>query len=86
MSNVHVTQIEDGNGDLVDLRHFHHGCAPVMGTAEWPAPEAVDYPVYCDGCGERIEAIPLTEYGRAEYGWLEPGEYAPRPYYGEGGA
>jgi hypothetical protein len=66
MSNVHVIHIEDANGDLVDIESYHHGCAPANALG-WPAPEAVDYPVYCDECGERIEAIPLTDYGRAEY-------------------
>lgn len=68
MSNVHITQIEDANGDLVDLRHFHHACAPIMGAPEWPAPEAVDYPIYCAGCGDRIEEVPLTDAGREAYG------------------
>jgi hypothetical protein len=78
MSNVHIEMVEDRNGDLIDLIYYHHGHAPedVLG---WPAPESVDYPVYCgdgsrepsdprSGCGERVYEVPLTSYGEAEYG------------------
>jgi len=64
VSNVHVIHIEDANGDLVDIEYFHHGCAPEE-AKEWPAPEAIDYPVYCKVCGQRVEAVPLTEDGVA---------------------
>lgn len=63
MSNVHIKLIEDENtGDVYDALYWHHGCAPedVLG---WPAPEALDYMVFCEGCGYVIEAVPLTKYG-----------------------
>jgi len=65
MSNVHILQVEDARGDLVDLVYYHHGCAPadVLG---WPAPEAIDYPVYCEACGDRVEEVPLTDEGLAD--------------------
>lgn len=62
MSNVHVEFEEDRNGDLVDVLYYHHSCAPENAKG-WPAPEALDYPVYCSGCGERVEEMPLTEEG-----------------------
>lgn len=65
MSNVHIRTIEDDHGDLVDLQYFHHGCAP-DDVPGWPAPEAVDYPVHCEACGDRIESVPLTAYGERE--------------------
>ena len=64
MSNVHVILDEDTNGDLVDIEYFHHACAP-SGAKEWPAPESIDYPVYCGSCGERVEEVPLSDYGIA---------------------
>ena len=39
MSNVHIRQIEDARGDLVDLEYYHHGCAPAD-VPGWPAPGA----------------------------------------------
>lgn len=66
-ANVHVRHIEDANGDLVDIEYFHGYHAPADAGA-WPAHEAMDYPVYCSECEERIDAIGLTDEGRAEYG------------------
>jgi hypothetical protein len=63
MSNVHIRTVEDARGDLVDLVYYHHGCAPAD-VPGWPAPEAIDYPVYCAECGERVEEVPLTDAGR----------------------
>lgn len=64
MSNVHIRFIEDFDGSLVDIEYYHHSCAPrdVLG---WPAPEAVDYPVFCSDpdCNMQIDEVPLTEYG-----------------------
>lgn len=59
MSNVHIQFHEDSNGDLVDITYYHHSCSPadVLG---WPAPESVDYPVYCGHCTERIHEVPLA--------------------------
>ena len=73
MANVHVRMIEDAQGDLVDIEYFHHFCAVDLfddTIKAWPAPEAVDYPVYCshDECGIRIVDVPLTDFGMAEYG------------------
>lgn len=64
MANVHIRQVEDARGDLVDLLYWHHECSPadVLG---WPAPEALDYPVYCEGCDNRIYEVPLTDEGWA---------------------
>jgi len=73
MSNVHIRTIEDASGDLIDLEYFHHGCSP-DDVPSWPCPESVDYPVYCEACGDRVEAVPLTLAGRHEYGELEPDE------------
>ena len=63
-ANVHIRSIEDASGDLVDLEYFHHSCSPsdVLG---WPAPESLDYPVYCEACGDRV-AVGLTDDGLAE--------------------
>jgi hypothetical protein len=77
MSNVHIRMVEDSRGDLVDLIYYHHEHAPAD-VPGWPAPESVDYPVYCGdaqrepdspeaGCGERILEVPLTRYGELEY-------------------
>lgn len=66
MSNVHIQHIEDGNGDLVDILYYHHYCAPAN-VPSWPAPEALDYPVYCAACESAIDAVPLTEYGQAAF-------------------
>lgn len=82
MSNVHIREINDANGDLVDLQYFHHSHAP-DDVPGWPAPESVDYPVYCgantsgvidSGCGERIHEVGLTRAGREAYGELWPEE------------
>jgi hypothetical protein len=62
MSNVHVVFMEDENDDLYDIKYYHHECA-VKEAFEFPAPEAIDYPVYCEVCEERIYDVPLTEYG-----------------------
>jgi len=62
MANVHIRMIEDANGDLVDLEYFHHSCAP-DDVPGWPAPEAVDYEVYCAECGLIVDAVPLTDWG-----------------------
>lgn len=86
MSNVHIQMVEDRSGDLVDLIYYHHSHAPA-GVLGWPAPESVDYPVYCGdpsadptderaGCGDRIEEVPLTRDGRVTYGELYPEETA----------
>lgn len=75
MSNVHIKHIEDSNGDLVDLEYFHHSCSP-PDVLDWPAPEAVDYPVYCAGCEKRIDEVPLTEEGKHEAAvWEFPSEF-----------
>lgn len=75
MSNVHVIHVNDAQGDLVDILYAHHECVtgPYYGGEpwpEWPAPEAIDYPVYCHKCGGRVAEVPLTEAGMAEYGPL----------------
>jgi hypothetical protein len=70
MSNVHIRTIEDADWNLVEINYWHHYCAldeapEIQKTiSEYPAPEALDYPVYCYACGERIESVPLTDYGR----------------------
>jgi len=64
VSNVHVILDEDTNGDLVDIEYFHHACAPA-GAKEWPAPEPIDYPVYCGECSGRVEEVGLTDDGVA---------------------
>jgi len=69
MCNVHVEFIEDRDGDVEDILYYHHSCAPSYAKG-WPCPEALDYPVYCDKCGERIYEIPLTDWGKREYGEL----------------
>ena len=61
MSNVHIEFVEDQEGDLVDVIYYHHSCAPEYAKG-WPAPEGVDYEVYCESCGERIMEVPLNEY------------------------
>jgi hypothetical protein len=71
MSNVHIRMVEAANGDLIDLVYYHHDCAPT-GVLGWPAPEELDYPVYCAGCGRRVYEVPLTREGRAEYTEPEP--------------
>lgn len=74
MSNVHIDLIEDTNGDLVDILYWHHGCLNLisddsererMESNGWPAPEALDYTVTCEGCNERIYEVPLTAEGEA---------------------
>ena len=73
MSNVHVIHVNDVHGDLIDILYAHHACVWFDSTgswAAWPAPEAVDYPVYCHKCGGRVAEVPLTEAGQAEYGPL----------------
>lgn len=67
MSNVHIIFEEDNHGDLIDIYYFHHGCASSE-AKEWPAPESVDYPVYCAECSERIHSVPLTDEGERLYG------------------
>lgn len=62
MSNVHIEFIEDEKGDLVDIKYFHHFCSP-ENLLDWPAPESLDYPVYCEKCKERIFEVPLTVDG-----------------------
>lgn len=66
MSNVHLVFIEDGYGDLIDIEHYHHSCAPTKANP-WPNPEPSDYPIFCVECLERIETIPLTSEGLKEY-------------------
>lgn len=62
MSNVHIVEVEDSQGDLIDLEYYHHSCAPSY-SGEWPAPFSVDSPVWCLGCGKPILEIPLTNEG-----------------------
>jgi hypothetical protein len=66
MSNVHIRQVEDEHGDLVDLEYYHHSCAPaeVLG---WPAPGEVDYPVFCAKCERRVYEVPLTSWGQQQF-------------------
>lgn len=66
MSNVHIEFVEDRNGDVEDILYYHHACAPAN-VKGWPAPEAVDSPVYCARCKRRIHEVPLTEWGEREY-------------------
>lgn len=70
MSNVYIDEVNDANGDLVDIIYYHAFCAP-PGIKPYYAPEPLDYPVYCgesgSGCGGRVP-VPLTEVGKdAEY-------------------
>ncbi len=65
MSNVHVIMIEDYRGDLIDIEHYHHSCAPPE-AKEWPAPESVDYPVFCVKCEKVILEIPLSSWYHSE--------------------
>lgn len=48
-------------------RHAPSITYPFLSEVEpkpWPAPEALDYPVYCGSCGERLP-VPLTADGEA---------------------
>jgi hypothetical protein len=65
MANVHIQQIEDRNGDLVELVYFCHTCGIDRGVPGWPAPESLDYNVYCADCG-LVLLIPLTLDGQRE--------------------
>lgn len=56
MSNVHVEMTEDTNGDLVDIKYFHHACSDSE-SKSWPSPMESDYPVYCHECGKIIKEI-----------------------------
>jgi hypothetical protein len=69
MASTYLEFVTDDRGDTVDILYWHGHCAPVEVRAlgSWPAPEAIDYPVYCSGCGERMESVPLTSWGKAEY-------------------
>jgi hypothetical protein len=60
---VHIKFIEDRNGDLIEMWYYHHACCPRT-IPSWPCPEAVDYPVYCFECNERILEVPLTQEGQ----------------------
>jgi hypothetical protein len=67
MSNVKIEMVNDANGDLTDVRYWHRFCAPNRDEVQdYPAPESMDYLVYCDQCGEWIDAIPLTDDGAAQ--------------------
>lgn len=66
MSNVHLELVEDNKGDLIDILYYHHECSPEE-LKDWPNPEALDYPVYCEVCNRRIAEIPLTAHGKLEY-------------------
>jgi hypothetical protein len=70
MANVHIRMIEDANGNLIDVEYFHHSCAP-RDVKGWPAPESVDYPVYCADCGMRMHAVPLTDAGHMANDFFE---------------
>lgn len=59
---VALFMVEDQNGDLVDILYYHDWCK-TKESKFWPAHEDMDYPVYCEKCGSRIESIGLTEYG-----------------------
>jgi hypothetical protein len=62
MSNVKVDMEIDAQGDLIDVIYYHGYCAP-DGAENYPAPESLDYLVYCKVCGDWIEEIPLTDDG-----------------------
>lgn len=88
MSNVHVFLEEDQDGDLVDIHYYCCFCGSAEGVDEWPAPESLDYPVYCTECGDRLPVL-LSEYGQKEleerypkYAW--PGGYTVVYYDDEG--
>lgn len=88
MSNVHLEFIEDATGDLVDILYRCHVCGENEGIKDWPAPDALDYPVYCEDCSDRLP-VPLTQDGERYmdetmpmYAW--PGGYTV-VYYDEQG-
>jgi hypothetical protein len=65
VSNVKIVMENDARGDLVDVHYYHRFCAP-HDAQDYPAPDAMDYLVYCKHCGEWIDAIPLTDDGAQE--------------------
>ncbi len=56
----------------MDILYRHHWCNENKSGRDhwfnsgWPAPEALDYQVACEVCGEVVDAIPLTDYGWRE--------------------
>jgi hypothetical protein len=66
MTNVHIRHIQDAAGDLVDLEYYCHTCGIQHRVPGWPAPEAIDYPVFCSDCGLLLD-VPLTLDGQIEF-------------------